>query len=1555
MSSFREILDRLRSQARTERDKGSYFEKLMIAVLQQHPEYDFRGVWSWKDWPEREKLSGMDAKDIGIDLVGKNADGKLCAIQCKFFAEDYALQKKDIDSFFTESGKKPFTSRLIITTTDKWSDNAKKALQGQQIETHRMRFMDLQKLPIDWDLLHPERTKYKPKKHKLKKRQQEALEHVIEGFKKDKRGRLIMACGTGKTLTSLHIAEKLVSNKGNILLMVPSIGLMSQTLHEWAEQRSEDQRYLAVCSDAQVDKREEDITLEDLAIPATTKAEKIHKVLSAKENRRTVVLCTYHSLDRIKQAQDKGAPKFDLVICDEAHRTTGIEGSLFSKINHEDYIKADKRLYMTATPRIYTEEAKAKAKEKDIGVFSMDDKSAYGPQFYRLDFSDAVAENLLSDYKVIILNVNKEYVHKEMQALISKGDNEFPLDDIAKIIGCYKGLRDQGEGKKGTFLKRAVMFAQNIKISKHLSKQFKHVVDVLDEKENDNFTCNTEHVDGSYGSLERSRLLDWLEQDAGSNEHGEICNILSNVRCLTEGIDVPSLDAVLFMHPRQSQVDVVQAVGRVMRRAEGKDYGYIILPVAISAGASIDETLNSNEYKKVWAVLNALRSHDNRFNAMINKVDLNDKKPKAISVIGVGFGSDDDDDEKIKKEIEQQIGFNFGELQNAVYAKTVEKCGNRKYWESWAKDVAGIYKEIESLIETLRKKNEQFLKTYNDFLDSIKRNINTSLTNEDATSMLAQHLITKPVFDALFKEYKFSEKNPVSQSMGKVLDELYSFGLKAELEKLQSFYKSVEDRASNIDNAEGRQKVIIELYEKFFKTAFPKVAERQGIAYTPIEIVDFILASADKALQQEFGQSLSDKNVHIIDPFTGTGTFINRLIQNKDLIQKKDIKHKFENEIHANEILLLAYYIASVNIEESYHGRQQENKDYETFKGIVLTDTFNLHEKAGEDKGSLEEKMFLENNARLIRQRAAPIKVIVGNPPWSVGQKSENDDAQNISYPKLDESIENSYAKKSKATLKSALYDSYIRSFRWASDRIGEKGVIAFVSNGGWLDGSSTDGFRQSLAEEFDAIWVFNARGNARLSGEAWRKEGDKIFGQSSRAPVAFTILVKNPQKKRAIADIHYHDIGDYLSRKEKLEKIVKAKDITGLEWQKITPNKENDWINQRDPLFQKFKALGSKDVKAGKRAAPDTIFRTYSRGIMTCRDAWVYNFSKKKLSENMQTMIGFYNEQVKAFQKTPNGFVVDNNPSKISWDGTLKDDLKNNSAGHFDRKNIRQSLYRPFTHEWLYFNRQFSNRVYRMPSLFPEADTDNRAIVITGMGAAKDFSALISGYVSEVQLLSNAQCFPRYFWQEGEREDNIPNTTLKEFRTKYKDDSITGDDIFDYVYGILHAPDYQKRFANDLKKELARIPLAKDFTSFRNAGRALAKLHLNFEQAEEYPLNILVNNKPALPDILKQDYTVTKMKWHKEDKTKLIYNNQISLSNIPEQALRYQVSGRPALQWIIDRYQLKLDKASQITNDPNDWIKEQNDPQWLIKHIKRITYISVESTKIIEALPKAL
>ncbi|MCT2055871.1 DEAD/DEAH box helicase family protein [Dermabacter hominis] len=1592
------LLDKLYFSPGSKKDKGTRFERFTQSFLQTDPIWSqqFEKVWMWDQWPERW------GPDTGIDLVAERRDGGRTAIQCKFYDPRSRVSKADIDTFLSASGRSGFTERIIVSTTTQWGSNAEAAIREQAIPVRRIGLDDFEQSRINWDLFDPATPTVLELSGSsdLRPYQRNAITQVTDGFETHDRGRLIMACGTGKTFTSLRLAEEYVGPRGSVLFLVPSIALLSQALREWTNNTDLGIAPLAVCSDPKATRGRKanddtsEISVVDLALPATTDPQRVAERM--KDNRTDgegmrVVFATYQSIDVVAQAQKiAGLEPFDLVICDEAHRTTGAtlagtEESTFVRVHDEEYLKAEKRLYMTATPRIYDDASKAKAGKAQAVLASMDDEDIYGPEFFRLGFGDAVEMGMLTDYKVLILTVNQETVGEAMQDAFAR-DGELTLDDATRLIGCWNGLAKRGDVEHSFDLdpqpmRRAVAFARDIKSSKKVAAQFTDVVSTYidnqtDEAPEDLLAVEAKHVDGSMNAMERAELLDWLKEDTDPNN----CRVLSNARCLSEGVDVPSLDAVMFLNPRRSVVDVVQSVGRVMRLAKGKKYGYIILPVVVPAGVAPEKALDDNKnFQVVWDVLQALRAHDERFDAMVNKVELNKKRDSKINVMGIGFADPNDREDGEQAGDSSPSGTAQGalemrltqmdELRNAIYARMVKKVGSRTYWDQWAKDIAVIAQSHITRITTLvNDPSTAAAGQFEVFHDALRRNLNESITRDGAIEMLAQHMITKPVFDALFEGYAFTDHNPVSQVMNRMVDALTAMHVDAEAESLEKFYESVRLRAAGIDNAEGKQKIITELYESFFKNAFPRAADAMGVVYTPIEIVDFILRSVNDVLIKEFGRSISDEGVHVLDPFTGTGTFIVRLLQS-GLIRPGDLARKYASELHANEILLLAYYIAAINIETTFHdlqaavaGVELADEAYEPFDGIVLTDTFQMTEESD----FTDETVFPTNNTRAEAQKALDIRVIVGNPPYSVGQTSGNDDNANVKYPTLDTRVRETFAAYTDATNKNSLYDSYMRAIRWASDRIGNEGVVGFVTNGGWIEGNTAAGVRRTLADEFSAIYVFNLRGNARTAGLLRQKEKGNVFGSGGRTTIAVFLLVRTADHDGP-ATIHYRDIGDYLSTKEKLA-IVADSTLDTIPWRQITPNQYGDWINQRDEDYLTYPIFGDNK---GVDAQP-AVFRLYSGGLKTNRDAWVYNYSLPHLQENVTRSIDFYNSEVD--RATQPGYTPDFDPTKLSWNRADKTNVLRGRTIEHREVAYRIGLYRPFARANVYFDRAYNDMVYRLEQVFPTAQHDNYGFYITGPAAPHDFSVLGTRHLPDLHFLSTGQFFPRYRWEplsEGEldldlggdavdgyrRVDNITDQFHRLMQERYGSE-VTKDDVFFFVYGLLHSPEYRERYAGELKQMLPRVPHvpAESFADFASAGRELFHLHADYEDAELYPLEIVGGEQPPM-GAEADYYCVQKMRFPSGKKAAdapdtLILNPQITVRGIPEEAYRYQLGSRSAIEWVMRQYQVTTDKASGIVSDPNQWGIEHGNPRYILDLLQKVITISVRTVEITEALP---
>lgn len=1657
---FNKILENFRTNSFSEYQKGTNFERLMRSWLLSDPRYsNLTDVWMWESFPYKSDFGG---KDTGIDLVARTDTGDYWAIQCKCYKEDTVIDKPAVDSFLSTSSKTfldgdtfkttTFSNRLWISTTNHWGNNAEEAIHNQNPPVNRVGLTDLQNSPVDWerllngvegkDAMLPSKQPYE---HQLR-----AMSAAKAYFAKHDRGKLIMACGTGKTYTALKIAEQMLPERGLILFLVPSISLLGQTLNAWCSDASKPIKGICICSDSKAsrkirkkfDEAQQDDTQDDavdLAVPASTNPKSIARQLNSycKHNGLTVVFSTYQSIEVIKAAQDETLKEtggsygtFDLIVCDEAHRTTGIklsnqDESHFTKIHDASYIKGNKRLYMTATPRLYGHSAKITASEKDVILCSMDDDKLYGEEFFRVNFSYAVEHGLLTDYKVLVLTVNEsDLPNNILEQIKDSHHTELNFDDTSKLIGIINGLSKIIRGDNRVtwdndprMMQRAIAFCSAIgnKTLPGTSINTAGVLPQICEKYKDSLApeerghivnVSARHIDGSMNSQLRNEQLNWLaDENIGEDE----CRVLTNVRCLSEGIDVPALDAVLFLSSRNSQVDVVQSVGRVMRNFRKgqpgeKKYGYIIIPIVVPSDVKPEDALDNNVYfATVWNILNALRSHDDHFNAEVNKISLNKNKSAKVIVGGPGIGHNaitdgqDSQDAKVLEnaEIAKQLELRFGDMQNAIYAKLVEKCGDRLYWENWSKKVGLIARKFIERISKLVQEVPELKSEFETFIKGLQENLNPSVDEGQAIEMLAQHLISQPVFDALFQDYNFVNNNAVSRSMHRMITKLEEVGgFQKDTAELEEFYDSVRVNVGNIDNLDGKQTVIKNLYERFFKGAFPLTVEKLGIVYTPVECVDFIIHSVNDILKREFNSSLSDENVHIIDPFTGTGTFITRLLQS-GLIKPEDMERKYLHEIHCNEIVLLAYYIADVNIEAVYHDIMQP-KEYVNFDGICLTDTFQLAESPQQ---SLTQEFFKENSEGVLRQKKAPIRVIIGNPPYSVGQKSANDNAPNLSYPVLDKRLADTYVANTKATNKNSLYDSYIRAFRWASDRIAsnpEGGVVAFISNGAWIDGNSQDGFRACLEKEFTDIYVLNLRGNARTSGEQRRKESGNVFGEGTRTPVTITFLVKNPAKAGKKATIHYHDIGDYLTREQKLALVKKFKSIESrsLDWQIIEPTDKHDWINQRDGLFDTFIPT---EPQTKLSSQSQSFFSIHSNGSKTQRDAWAYNSSKQEVINVASESINLFNatsEEIASGRVSEPNY----NTNKITWTANIVSDLEKGKKYNVNDGQIRVTSYRPFFKQNLFWYKPLIERQYQFPKIFPNPDSDNLIIAVSGRGVPTGFSCLITDKIADLGYISSSQCFPLYWYEEKKetqaslfddetnaekyiRRDGITDWILKEVRKRFGNSrAITKEHIFYYVYGLLHSPQYRERFAVDLKKSLPRIPIVDnvdDFLAFYKAGKALAELHLNYEQVpaclqvrlkqpDEDTVSIAAESIPYQAATKEQYdyYRVQKMRFcqkekasgkssDKWDKSRIIYNHNITLENIPLKAYEYVVNGKSAIEWIMERYSVMQDKDSLIVNDPNDWSKEHCQPNYILKLLLSIINLSVQTVDIVNGLPK--
>lgn len=1384
-----------------------------------------------------------------------------------------------------------------------------------------------------------------------------------------------MACGTGKTYTSLKIMEAL--DPKITLFLAPSIALLSQTFREYAKEKSEPFYASIVCSDDKVgkskDEDNDDINFSELPIKPSTRLEDILSVYEKvqKENKRFIIFSTYQSALRIKEAQEAGLDKIDLIICDEAHRTVGAmyssnerdDKNAFTLCHSDENIKAKKRLYMTATPKVYSESSKAKAKWKDNVIYSMDDEEIFGGEIYTLNFSKAIALDLLTDYKVIILAVRKENlsgvtnsVNKKISQLKAEGtkldkkliNNEF----VCKIVGTHKGLAKQDlivldeKNKEDHNLQnqydtapsqRAINFCKSINTSKNIKDSFETIMECYDEelkkKSFKNLKISIDHIDGTMNCKERLEKLEELNQFEPNT-----CKVLSNARCLSEGVDVPALDSIVFFDGKSAMVDIIQAVGRVMRKAKRKKRGYIILPIALEESEikNLDEAVNNTNFKNIWKVIKALRSHDP---SLVDEATFKEK----IKIFGSDDGKKQDDEKTLFDAILLQ------DLADAVYNVMPTKLGDRNYWENFTKKTGNIARTLNNRLKNIFEKNPEF---FDNFLTSLRENIHQNIKEDEALDMITSHIITKPIFDAIFGD---NIQNPIAKALDKMVLKLSSLGLEGETKDLKNLYESVKTEAAHAKSQKSQQELIKNLYNTFFKEAFRKQSEKLGIVYTPIEVVDFILRATNGILKKHFNTDFNDQSITIFDPFTGTGSFIARLLSKENaLISDEALKEKFQKNLFAFDIVLLSYYIALINITQAAQNRDSSLKN---FKNIALTDSLDyLEEKSA--KGVIPFFYDLKENKDIkTTMEKQNIRVIIGNPPYSAGAKSENDNNQNLSHPKLEKLVTEKYGKNSTAKAGNTTRDTLIQSIRMASDLLKDKGVIGFVVNGSFIDSKSADGFRKCVAKEFSHLYVLNLRGNARTSGETFKKGGGKIFDSGSRATIAIIFFVKD--KSVPNNTIFYYEVEDYLKREAKLNLLANFENLDLVPFEKITPNDKGDWINQRNDDFEKLIPL-----KRDKKLQNDSIFDINSNGVAINRDPWVYNFSPNALKQSVQKCIDTYNADLKRFnalfreafkQRTKdvksaelykhlNDKEITTDKTKIAWVQNLKTQLiKGKKLDDFSQEKISVSLYRPFNKQYFYYERELAWSFYSMKKIFPDKSVRN-VVINTGVGNGKDFSALVSDFISDCSLISPNQAYPLYHYDDlGNRHYAISGYALNLFRRHYKDDSITEEEIFYYIYAILHHKGYLEKYKNSLAKEAPRIALSEDFKELSMLGKELAELHLNYENGEMHTsvqYNLLENAK------IEGYYDVVKMT-KKGDR--ILYNHHITITKIPQKAFDYVVNGKSAIDWVIERYQKTTDKDSLIENNPNHYAGGQ----YVFELLCRVIKLSEKSVDLIEKISK--
>ena len=1435
-----EVFRQIRERALNSTEKGTMFEQVMRAAFEANPEFDFQHVWLWNEWPERTELGYT--VDIGVDLVAQRRHGGRVGVQCKFY-KDAKVATKGINDFLALALNDDFDGSILVSTGQIPKHAATKLIKGS---TKLIDLAELESWPVDWlaGLEDPDAVEWASEPKRPFPHQQEALIEISKGFQEHCRGTVVMPCGTGKSLVAMWAAEEHAGQGGSVLYAVPSIALMGQTMREWARNRSIAHSYFGVCSDPSTGRlpRGAADELTAVQIPVSTDRADIARRLAEapRPDEMRVVLTTYHSLpvvaDAIEQANQairdggQGFEPFDLFVLDEAHRTTGIEDAEAKtgrvsgfKLAHDDSrLPALRRLYMTATPRVFTPRLKAKAAKmseeagRDLDSYSMDDDAVYGPRFFKMAFSDAIDHGLLTDYRVLVVGkragsnelsdayvevLRTEDARRKSSArggLVAEG-YATKLLGVLDALAAPKTVRSDPQRMSGQIapqtgapLRSAILFASTVAKSKLVGESgafaellgndhslLSAISDDLRAKSRAEgeaqpiLHIETDHMDGNTRADVRARQLSWLRaasaaqdplqyagsdgegrgqvQGDGGDQRGATCRVLANAKVLSEGVDVPALDAVVFMDPRKSTIDITQAVGRAIRRAEGKELGYIVIPVVVPEGTQMtsEEVLAGSDFSTVWEVVRALRSHDDRVDHWLNGVGT---KPP-IDVIAPDDGDSDAEDADDADPAVDQLALDLQikqRLEREVFSKMVDLCGDRQMWPTWGKNAAKVCDQVRDRLSGELLAPMEAQQEFETFLTAIRETAGERITYHDAQEMVAQHVVTIPIFDALFADSGFAKENPMSKAMDRLLAALAQhsghidadnaanlagfdlaeqvFG--AELAPLTRAYRTMRSMLS--DDITPAQKVDLmrQIYDGFFAHAMEDVTKRLGIVYTPVEIVDFMVRATDAICRKHFGKGLTAEGVHILDPFVGTGTFIHQILtikgaDDRPIIRREDLARKYRHELHATDLVLLAYYVAALKIEAGMESRDGfDDGQFQQFENIVYGDTFLQNDAISSSRleGTDDNTLIAQMQSQL------PIRVIMSNPPWSAGQKRANDDNPNIGYPEIEQRVRDTYGKRHREVTGQGSGKSggnlYVEAIRWASDRVGDPlpttarrrpeapGVVAFVHPNSLATGTSLAGMRAALRDEFSDIYVINLRGDAYKQGEEFKREGDKLFGGGSRNGVQITFLVSDPDVSRpdGLADLHYAEIPEYQDRTAKfewLESLAPGTDTFWDSFEEVPVNPSHDWVNLTDNAFEE---LPISLCALSRDRRDDVAVSHHALGLTTNCDTYVYSFSRDELVDRTQALVAAYELARRAIheRKLPiDVATADEMGEDIKWHARLRQAVKTNTQIEFDEDRIRPVLYRPFQQLWLYEDDRILSSVKTITAMFPRDRDD--------------------------------------------------------------------------------------------------------------------------------------------------------------------------------------------------------------------------------------------------------
>ena len=1435
----------------TTQEKGRQLERAAHLYLLEQQEVD--DVYTWRDWAHKQEIS---ANDIGVDLVAIR-DGQPWAVQCKHWAREVSWN--DLGTFIGTlndvslgfAGGYLIAGGISRTAADRLANSAKPVVVIPA--AHLADYLDLPAGP---------RPPSAP--HTLRPYQTEAVTHALQGLDQHGRGKLIMAPGTGKTTVAAHIATRM--GKGALILFCcPTIALLDQSIRAFRRD-CPDLHACAVVSDAAVGREEDGLSV--LAFPATTKAEDLLS-FTPRADKINVVFATYQSLAVIAQAQRKDFPEFDLAICDEAHRTAGVstaEDDAFRLIHDNQKIRARRRLYMTATPRVFDvreEQRKVLDEDLTIRLYDMSDEAVYGPTLYEYGMRRAINDGYLSPYRLVVIAVDRTAVQEQLREYLAS-EGAHSLDDTTKLIGLAHLVSGRVTDERGESItvraKRGIVFLNRVSRAEKVAKDFAGICRSTTGVSN----LDIRHIDGRMSAWEKRALIDWLA------EQGEEVRILANAKVLGEGIDVPALDFIAFLDPRESVIEVIQAVGRVVRRAEGKTHGLIFVPLVISGDQSLDDVFEGGPYKTLWRVLNALAAVDDGF---LSRLRLKMLRGQAQAEAG----DEDAGDEvivvappSIKTELLEQ-------LREHLRLKVVRSLRlGREFLLDWAAETAQLAQALKREVVAAVQKDAQMQSAFAELKEALRAFLREDASDQDAIDLIVQYVLIHPIFDAIFER-----RGAIDELLHQFFGRFKSF-LANNAPALPGFYARARERAAGLRDEAERQEFLRHVYTHFLSVAFRETAEALGIAFTPLALVEFVVRFADRLTRTHFGRGLEDEGVVILDPFAGVGTFIAMAAA---IMDGEKLKGKLaRGEVWANEILLLPYMAAAKNIESTI-ARLTGDAQAE-FSAALWSDSFRVMEYYyGQAQPQLPEVVPPLYRAHIAAQLAARVNVILTNPPWRGGRKSENEANPNAVYPNLRRRIAETYARPAPymPRLLSALYNTSIQALRMASDRLRE-GVIGFVMDNGWLKSSSGRGVRQALREEFDEVYVYDLRGDARTSGETRKQEGENVFGEQSRSGVCILMAVRRTSSGSHQGRIYYRTVPDYADLETKFGQLkADAENPDRIPWQTLTPDRQHDWLAQGREGYETLVGL-------------DEIFGLETFGLKSHRDRYAWNFSADELGAHMKRLIGAYNDHVARLPEMGTDLEgwIERDPRVIKWDRSLKQKLLQKVRGEFLAARIYPGLYRPFVPMFAYFDAVFNAQTGKLAQVFPDAQARTPCIVVSGPSTKGVFSALCCDRLPDYGLLGSTLVYPLYRYAEKSAllalppELNISQAVLDRFRSALGDGDIGAEDLFYYALGVLSTPSYRQEYANDLARERPRIPIHPAFRGIARAGRALAELQMGFERLA--PLDLELEGDPNAP--------LQRARYDRAEDC-VVVNGCWKLSGFPPEAVRYRVGAYHPVEWL--------------------------------------------------------